>query len=36
MIFFASSLALADDDHVRFAKSLPARNYDKSLPSVPA
>jgi len=35
MIFFASSLALADDDYVRFAKSLPAKNYDKSLPPVP-
>lgn len=34
-MLFASSLTLADDDYVRFAKSLPARNYDKNLPSVP-
>jgi len=35
MIFFASSPTMADDDYVRFAKSLSAEKYDKSLPSVP-
>jgi len=35
MVLFASSAALADDDYVSFAKSLPAKKYDKSLPSIP-
>jgi len=35
LILSASSPALADDDYVRFAKSLPAKDFDKSLPSVP-
>ena len=35
MFFFVSPLTLADDDYVSFAKSLPANNYDKSLPSIP-
>jgi hypothetical protein len=30
-----SSPALADDDYVIFAKSLPAGNFDKTLPSIP-
>jgi len=36
MILFAASQALCDDDYVGFAKSLPAKDFDKSLPSVPA
>ena len=35
MFFWAVSQALADDDYVSFAKSLPAKNFDKSLPSIP-
>ncbi|MBI5204876.1 MAG: hypothetical protein HZA11_08170 [Nitrospirae bacterium] len=35
MILFASSPAMADDDYVSFAKSLPAKKYDKNLPSIP-
>jgi hypothetical protein len=34
VILFASQQALADDDYVRFAKALPAKNFDKSLSSI--
>ena len=35
MILFVASQAMADDDYVSFAKSLPAKKYDKRLPSIP-
>jgi hypothetical protein len=35
MILSAASPALADDDYVSYAKSLPAKQFDNSLPSIP-
>ena len=35
LLIFASSLAIADDDYIMFAKSLTANQYDKKLPSIP-
>ena len=35
LILFASSLTLADDDYVIFAKALQAEDFDESLPSIP-
>ena len=35
MILFVASQAMADDDYVSFAKSLPAKKYDRRLPSIP-
>ena len=35
ILLFAYSPAMADDDYVIFAKSLPAKKYDNSLPSIP-
>ena len=35
MILFAASPTPADDDYVSYAKSLPAKKFDKSLPSIP-
>ena len=35
MILSTASPMLADDDYVSYAKSLPAKKFDKSLPSIP-
>jgi hypothetical protein len=35
MILFKAAPALADDDYVSYSKSLPAKKFDKSLPSIP-
>jgi len=35
MLLFVSSPTMADDAYVNFAKSLPAKKYDKKLPSIP-
>jgi hypothetical protein len=35
MILFTASPTRADDDYVSYAKSLPAKKFDKSLPSIP-
>lgn len=35
IILFSASPGLADEDYVSYAKSLPAKKFDKSLPSIP-
>jgi hypothetical protein len=35
MVLFLACQATADDDYVAFAKTLPAKEFDKSLPAIP-